>query len=137
MDTATRRRIAATTTEDLHRLADQGERKGIKILLTADGSHFATSISNPTMLHRVSERGCDCKGFAAWGRCSHHSLLLSQLGGIPDAEPIVNITEVVILDEQPAPCRSCRGEGVTRAYIGGGLSDWVMVPCACRVAAVA
>ncbi|MDP9357365.1 MAG: hypothetical protein M3R02_19160, partial [Chloroflexota bacterium] len=79
-------------------------------------------------LHRVSEHGCDCKGFAYWGRCSHHSLLLSQLGLIRD--PVV--AEVVVLDAQPAPCRSCRGAGVTRAYVGGGLSDWITIPCQCR-----
>ncbi len=129
MNTATSRRIATQCVEDLHRLADQGERKGIRILLTADGEHFATSASNPTSLHRVSEQGCDCKGFACWGRCSHHSLLLSQLGLIPDPTPVV---EVVILDEQPAPCRSCRGSGTTRAYFGGRLSDWIEVPCSCR-----
>ncbi len=134
MDTATARRVSTQRIEDLLRLADQGERRGIRILLTSDGSHFATSASNPTMLHRVSEQGCDCKGFAYWGRCSHHSLLLSELGLIPDPEPAV---EVVILDEQPAACRSCRGEGVTRVYIGGGLADWITVPCQCQEVTVA
>ncbi len=130
MTTATTRRIATQKAEDLLRLADKAEAKGITILLTADGEHFATSASNPTSLHRVSEHGCDCKGFAYWGRCSHHSLLLSQLGLIPDPEPVV--TEVVILDERPAPCRSCKGEGFVRAYVGGGLSDWIAIPCGCR-----
>ncbi len=129
MDTATTRRIGTQCVEDLHRLANQAEAKGVKILLTADGEHFATSTSNPTSLHRVSEQGCDCKGFAYWGRCSHHSLLLSQLGLIPDPEPVV--TDVVTI-EQPAPCRSCRGAGAVRAYVGGGLSDWITVPCTCR-----
>ncbi len=130
MNTATTRRIGTQRAEDLLRLADQGERKGIRILLTADGEHLATSTSNPTMLHRVSEQGCDCKGFAYWGRCSHHALLLSQLGLIPDPEPVV--TEVVVLDGRPAPCRSCRGAGFTRAYVGGRLSDWIAIPCGCR-----
>ncbi len=130
MNTATIRRIVTEKAEDLHRLADQGERKGVKILLTADGEHLATSTSNPTMLHRVSEQGCDCKGFAAWGRCSHHSLLLSQLGLLPDPEPVV--TAVVI---EPAPCRLCRGEGFVRSYTGDKLSDWVAVPCGCRALA--
>ncbi len=130
MSTATSRRISTQRVEDLHRLANQAEQKGVEILLTTDGEHFATSTSTPTLLHRVSERGCDCKGFASWGRCSHHALLLSQLGLIPDPEPTVNVTEVVII-EQPAPCRSCRGEGFVRAYVGGGLNDWTAVPCDC------
>ncbi len=104
MNTVVSRRVSTQRVEDLLRLADQGERKGIKILLTADGEHFATSTSNPTMLHRVNEHGCDCKGFASWGRCSHHALLLSQLGLIPDPELTVNVAEVVILDDHPAPC---------------------------------
>ncbi len=126
MNTATARRIAQTTTEDLHRLADQGERKGIRILLTADGEHFATSASNPTTLHRVSPQGCDCKGFTYWRRCQHHSLLLSELGLIPDVEPVV--TDVVIV-EAPAPCRRCKGSGFVRMTTGPALSDWVMASC--------
>ncbi len=134
MNTATTRRIAQTTAEDLHRLANQAESRGIRILLTADGEHFATSATNPTALHRVSEQSCDCKGFSYWQRCSHHSLLLSELGLIPDLDPVV--TDVVIV-EASAPCRSCRGEGSVRAYVGGGLSDWIMVPCGCRAVAPA
>ncbi len=134
MNTATSRRIGTQRAEDLHRLANQAEQKGIRILLTADGEHFATSTSNPTTLHRVSEHGCDCKGFAYWGRCSHHALLLSQLGLIPDPEPVV--TEVVII-EQPASCRSCRGEGWIRMSTGAGLADWVAVECRCRAVAPA
>ncbi len=129
MNTAVTRRIGTQRVEDLHRLANQAEAKGVRILLTADGEHFATSTSNPTTLHRVSEQGCDCRGFSYWGRCSHHSLLLSQLGLIPDPTPAV---EVVVLDERPAPCRSCRGAGFTRAYFGGKLSDWIAIPCGCR-----
>ncbi|MDP9370507.1 MAG: hypothetical protein M3Q03_19935 [Chloroflexota bacterium] len=131
MNTATTRRIAQTTAEDLHRLADQGERNGIRILVDhRTGQHVATSASDPTRCYHVdAERGCTCKGFAYWGRCQHHSLLLSELGLIPDPDPIV--TNVVVLDEHPAPCRACRGAGFRRAYTGGGLSDWVAVPCSC------
>ncbi len=134
MNTATSRRIATQRAEDLHRLANQAEAKGLEILLTEDGAHFATSASDKTRLHRVSPAGCDCRGYQAWHRCMHHSLLLSQLGLIPDPTPAV---EVVILDEQPALCRSCRGAGYVRAYIGGGLADWIAVPCGCRAVASA
>ncbi len=134
MNTAVTRRIVTQKAEDLLRLADQAERRGVRILLTSDGSHFATSASNPTMLHRVSEHGCDCRGYQAWHRCMHHSLLLSQLGLIPDPTPAV---EVVILDERPAPCRSCKGEGFVRAFFGGKLSDWVAIPCQCRAVTAA
>ncbi len=134
MSTATSRRVSTQRVEDLHRLANQAEQKGIRILLTADGEHLATSATNPTLLHRVDERGCDCRGFFYWHRCTHHALLLSQLGLIPDPDPVV--ADVVIL-EQPAPCRSCRGEGFVRAFFGGKLSDWVAIPCQCRAVAAA
>ncbi|MDP9356468.1 MAG: hypothetical protein M3R02_14515 [Chloroflexota bacterium] len=129
MNTATTRRIGTQRVEDLHRLANQAEAKGVEILLTEDGAHFATSASDKTRLHRVSPAGCDCRGYQAWHRCMHHSLLLSQLGLIPDPAPVV--TAVVVLDEHPTPCLECRGAGFTRAYVGGGLSDWIAVPCAC------
>ncbi|MDP9470212.1 MAG: hypothetical protein M3Q71_06025 [Chloroflexota bacterium] len=126
MHTATTRRIVQTTVEDLLRLADQGERRGVRILLTSDGQHFATSATNPTLVHRVDERGCDCRGYFYWGRCTHHALLLSQLGALPDIEPVV--TDVVIA-EAAAPCRECRGSGYVRVATGSRLSDWMMTPC--------
>ncbi|MDP9354400.1 MAG: hypothetical protein M3R02_03815 [Chloroflexota bacterium] len=126
MDTQTQRRVNVQRSEDLARLADQAERRGIRILLTADGEHFATSSSNPTTLHRVSERGCDCRGFSYWMRCSHHSLLLAQLGALPDVEP-----DIVVDERHSERCRTCRGEGYVRAYVGGGLNDWTAVPCSC------
>ncbi len=127
MDTRTQRRVNVQRSEDLARLADQAERRGVRILLTSDGQHFATSASNPTTLHRVSRQGCDCRGFTYWGRCTHHSLLLAELGLIPDPEPVVS--DVVILDEAPAPCRSCRDSGFVRMTTGPALSDWVTAPC--------
>ncbi len=129
MDTRTQRRVNVQRSEDLARLADQAERRGVRILLTSDGQHFATSASNPTTLHRVSPQGCDCKGFTYWRRCQHHSLLLAELGRLPDVEAAV--TDVVIV-EAPAPCRACRGAGWIRMSTGAGLADWVAVECSCR-----
>ncbi len=137
MQTTITRRIAQTTAEDLHRLAGQAEAKGIRILVDhRTGAHVATSASDASRCYHVdAERGCTCKGYGAWGRCQHHSLLLSELGLIPDLETVV--TDVVIAEQRPAPCRTCRGEGSVRAYVGGGLSDWIMVPCGCRSVAAA
>ncbi len=123
-------RVTIQKAEDLLRLANKGEKGGVRILVDHwTGQHVATSASDPTRCYHVDvERGCTCKGFTYWGRCQHHSLLLSELGLIPDIESVV--TDVIILDEAPAPCRSCRGEGFVRAYTGGHLSDWTAVPCA-------
>ncbi len=129
MDTVVSRRVSAQKTEDLLRLADKGEKAGVRILVDPrTGQHVATSASDPTTCYHVdAERGCTCKGYAVWGRCQHHSLLLAELGRIPDPAPVV--TEVVILDEHPAPCRACRGEGWVKAFTGDGLADWVAAPC--------
>ncbi len=131
MNTAQTHRIAQTTAEDLHRLAAQGERKGIRILVDPrTGQHVATSASDSTRCYHVDvERGCTCKGYGTWGRCQHFALLLSELGRLPEVEPVV--TEVVVI-EQPAPCRTCRGEGWVKASTGPRLSDWTVVPCSCR-----
>ncbi len=118
----TQARVETQRAEDLRRLADQGERNGVRVLLTSDGSHFATSASNPTTLHRVSRHGCDCSGFTYWHRCTHHSLLLSQLGALPDPEPDL------VVNERPAPCR-CGGAGYVKTSTGPRLSDWVAAPC--------
>ncbi len=129
MNTAMTRRVGTQQAEDLHRLADQAERKGVRILVDhCMGQHVATSATDPTTCYHVDvERGCTCKGYGTWGRCQHHSLLLAELGRLPDPEPVVT---TVVTIEQPAPCHFCRSEGFTRAYVGGGLSDWVAVPCA-------
>ncbi len=121
----TQTRITTQRAEDLLRLADQAQVRGVRILLTADGEHFATSSSDPTTLHRVSRQGCDCRGFSYWQRCSHHSLLLSELGLIPDVDPDIAV------EEHPAERCRCGGQGYTFPYTGGGLSDWVAVPCNC------
>ncbi len=132
MTTAVSRRIVTQKAEDLHRLANQGVKKGVRILVDPrTGQHVATSASDPTRCYHVDvERGCTCKGYGTWQRCQHYALLLAELGRIPDPDPVV--TEVVILDERPTPCRSCRGEGWIRMSTGAGLADWVAIPCGCR-----
>ncbi len=132
MNTATSHRIVTQRAEDLHRLADKGEKAGVRILVDhRTGQHVATSASDPTRCYHVdAERGCTCKGYGAWGRCQHHSLLLAELGRLPEVDLVV--TDVVTLEEQPAPCRACRGAGWIRMSTGAGLADWVAVECACR-----
>ncbi len=134
----TRRPVRPTTPADLWRLADQARANGVRLLSEGlSGERFATSAIDPGTVYRLTAYSCTCtcKGFCHTGRCQHHSLLLAELGWLPDTDPVV--IDVVILDEQPAPCRACRGEGSVRAYIGGGLSDWIMAPCGCRSVAPA
>jgi hypothetical protein len=83
--------------EDLRRLAAQGARNGVKILLTRDGAHVATSASNPSACYRVSVDGCQCTGFGFWRRCQHWALLLSELG--------------LVRDPGAVDCPACAGRG--------------------------
>ena len=85
MTTTTEARIAIQHVEDIARLADQAVRNGVRILVTRDGAHFATSDVDPTRLHRLTPDGCDCNRFRWFGRCPHHALLLAELGLIEDA----------------------------------------------------
>ena len=87
---AVERRIGIQRAEDLRRLADQGERNGVRILVDhRTGQHVATSATDLTRCYHVdAERGCTCRGYAVWGRCQHHSLLLAELGCSPDVEDV-------------------------------------------------
>ena len=116
MDTETRAQTQRA--EDLWRLCRQAEEKGIEILLTADGEMFATSHTNGALLHRVTERGCDCRGFTYWQRCSHHSLLLAQLGMLPDVRPAL------------ATCSVCEGSGFDPECSGHRVAGGT-VSCPC------
>lgn len=78
-------RVAVFQCEDLHRLANQAERDGVRILATRTGAHYATDDVDATRLHSVTPDGCDCNRFRWFGRCGHHSLLLAELGMIGDA----------------------------------------------------
>jgi len=136
------RRIATQRVEDLARLADQGERNGVRILVDhRTGQHVATSASDPTRCYVVSvERGCSCKGWAVWNRCQHHSLLLAELGRVPDGdpepepEPIAAVVKTGTVTELPAAlvvesvtvthlptarCPACNGRGFVWAHEPG------------------
>jgi len=82
---ASTRRVRPTTPANLWRLAEQGEQNGVRILTECvSGERFATSASEPGTVYRLTAHTCTCKGFAYHGRCQHHSLLLAQLGWLPD-----------------------------------------------------
>jgi hypothetical protein len=144
--TATDRRIAERNGETLRRLADQGERNGVRILVDhRREQHVATSATDPTACYFVGvEEGCTCRGYAKWGRCQHHSLLLSELGVIPDPNPAPDLTvllwgdgdglarEVESGEATGVRCAGCGDRGWVYGEAGGG--GWPLeAPCrACR-----
>lgn len=85
--TGTTARIARQTAEDHQRRAAQAERNGGRILVDhGTGQHVATSASDASRCYHVKLQGCTCRGFTSWRRCKHHSLLLAELGRIPDPD---------------------------------------------------
>jgi hypothetical protein len=83
MDQGTRTRPA--TAVDFHRLADVAHQRGLR-LFRDGGRWYCSSASNAGGCHYVTGLSCDCQGFLAHQRCTHHALLLGRLGWIPEVE---------------------------------------------------
>jgi hypothetical protein len=115
------------TPQDLWRLAEQGERNGVKILVEPiSGEHYATSGTKATILYRVTHWSCTCRGFLAWQRCQHHSLLLAELGflGDPGPDPAAPAAGAAPIARR---CWDCGGRGWERE--AGASGAWLRVPC--------
>ncbi len=114
--------MASTTAVpmDFWRLAEEAERRGIRVLVEPiSGEHFATSASKENILYRLTHYSCTCKGFLHWQRCTHHSLLLAQLGWLPDPEPDpAPPTPALAAGEEREPCPDCDGTGRVIAFFG-------------------
>lgn len=123
-----------TTATDLWRLADEAERRKIRILIEPiSGEHFATSASDPALLYRVTGFSCTCKGFVHWQRCTHHAALLAHLGWLPDPEPDPLPPAPAAADPgMPEPilvaCPCCRGSGRDWAEGPDGLQTSITCP---------
>ncbi len=112
------------------RLAMEARKRDTHVaIFRSGGMWFASSRSHPGTLHRLTAYSCDCRGFMAHQRCRHNSALLDHLGWLP--------TATGSLDPDPEPptspgtseCGECLGSGFTRAYYGGGMSDWEVSRC--------
>ncbi len=111
------------TPREFWRLAEEAERRGVRIFVEPiSGEHFATSGSKATILYRLTGFSCTCKGFLRWQRCSHHSLLLAQLGWLPDPEPEPDPDPSPVSPALPAPglvpCPHCDATGRLTAFFG-------------------
>lgn len=117
-------RIARQTADDHQRRATQAEREGVRILVDSrTGQHVATSASNATACYAVSVQGCTCTGFTFWNRCKHHSLLLSELGRIPDETPAslaagLSDADVIALKADAMRRHALHGEPLVNVHTG-------------------
>src|SRR5215212_2486852 len=93
-------RTRPATAADFHRLADLAHERGLQLF--RDGQRwYCSSASDRGGCHYVTGFSCDCPGFIAHQRCTHHALLLERLGWLPEVE-----------EPAPAGCPDCSGCGV-------------------------
>jgi hypothetical protein len=85
---ATPIRTVETREQALRRLLAVARECGTRILRDHEGRYYATSASEPDLLHPVSPESCSCRGFLAHGRCRHVAALLDHLGQLPDPTPV-------------------------------------------------
>jgi hypothetical protein len=100
-----------THDEALVRLAKQARDRGVQLFrVVTTGEVFATSISRPGELHRVTHLSCDCPGFIRHQRCMHYAKLMDSLDWLP----------VVESASSPVPCTACDATG--RVWLEGSWS---------------
>lgn len=102
------RQSRPTTPEDLQRLAALAHARGLRLTQEQPTVWFCSSASSPEP-HYVTGLSCDCRGFQEHQRCTHHALLLDQLGWLPAVE------DAPANDLEPTgsiPCPNCSGGGV-------------------------
>lgn len=124
MHTATTR-IARQTAADHLRRAAQAEREGVRVLVDhRTGQHVATSASDASRCYHVTPVGCTCRGFTYWNRCKHHTLLLAELGGIPDPDAAPSLVaglsdaDVIALKADAMRRHALHGEALVNVHTG-------------------
>jgi hypothetical protein len=80
-------RTVETREQALKRLLTVARECGTRILRDQEGNSYATSGSEPDLLHPVTPESCSCRGFMAHRRCRHIAALLDHLGQLLDPTP--------------------------------------------------
>jgi len=92
----------------LMRLAGQARATGVKLFQDqSDGRFYASSRSQPGVLHRLTAWTCSCRGFTQRQRCSHLAALHSALGWL-NVEPEPDPEKPAV---STATCGECGGHG--------------------------
>jgi hypothetical protein len=100
-------RTRPATAEDFHRLADLAQERGLRVFESSPGVWWATSHSAPFKLHVVTGFSCDCQGFIAHQRCTHHAALLAYLGWLPELETATAAPAGTVPNPSTALLRDC------------------------------
>ena len=79
-------RTLETRDQAFRRLLAVARESGIRLLHDQEGRFYATSASEPDLLHPVAPDSCSCRGFATHRRCRHVTALLAHLGRL-DPDP--------------------------------------------------
>lgn len=113
------RRTRPATAADFSRLADLAHERGLRLF--RDGPRwYCSSASEPGGCHYVTGFSCDCPGFMAHQRCSHHALLLERLGWLPEYDVDLDRDDLVV-----KTCSACTG--------AGKIEEWgVSGPIGCK-----
>jgi hypothetical protein len=103
------RRTRPATAGNFYQLADVAHERGLRLF--RDGTRwYCSSANRPGEAHYVTGLSCDCPGFIAHQRCTHHALLLERLGRLPELEDAAPVLPTV--GKTPADCPDCSGCGV-------------------------
>ncbi len=129
MSSPTKQR-SETMAEKWHRLARLASEQGVTLLRAhCTGEVFATSISHPGEIHRLtpSDDGfaCSCEGWARWQRCKHAAALLADLGWLPTLE--LELPAAV----SASVCSTCGGNGFDPGCEGHPIDVGYIVRCPC------
>ena len=126
----------------IRRLAVTALERGVQVYCYENGptvTYYATSVSRPGTLHRVTMVSCDCLGFVTHHRCVHHAALLAEIGELPEPDPDGAAALAARYAEVgEARAELCRLEDLNRRHKLKSTADWANLARAReRVAALA
>lgn len=97
----------------------------ISLRLDREPGALASSGTAQGIEYRVTFETCTCKAGEKGLICKHRAALLFASGKF-DSPQTSETKESLIVSKT---CPSCNGEGFSRMYTGGRLSDWWAIEC--------
>ena len=88
MNTTLEHTVTESRSDAIRRLLKVARESGVKLLKDDRGEMWATSVSEPGLLHKVEPESCSCRGFTHHRRCRHVAALWAHLGFLdPNPDP--------------------------------------------------